>query len=88
MFRGERISRDPERIEPLLKKIQELWSMKPDMRFWQLLESVRFTGGMPPDTFYVEDNELNYALDESIRVAKVEHIPKLEDLVKEVKVIE
>ena len=44
--------RDPKRIKPFLEKFEELWSLSPDLRFGQLVYSLK-----SGDMFNVEDNE-------------------------------
>lgn len=51
--------RDPKRIEPLLKKIGEIWRENPDLRLCQLIGNC-FAAG---DHYYREDSVLSEALD-------------------------
>lgn len=37
MVSAGRKSRDPERIKPMLEKLEEAWSLYPDMRLGQLI---------------------------------------------------
>lgn len=45
--------RDPERIEPFLNKIEEIWKRFPDLRFGQLIGNVI----KDPALYYIEDDE-------------------------------
>lgn len=58
--------RDLKRIWPFLSKLAELWELKPDYRFWQLLQSI------PPDRdpFFLEEAETEAILDKEIAEAK------------------
>lgn len=52
--------RDPERIEPFMNELQELWEMVPDWRFGQLIMNwLSFIGR---DPFYMEDDYLREAI--------------------------
>lgn len=42
--------REPKRIWPFLSKLAELWELKPDYRFWQLLQSIP----LDRDPFFLE----------------------------------
>ncbi len=44
--------RNPERIDVAMKALTEIWKRNPDVRFHQLVESLK--------TQYVEDNEAHY----------------------------
>lgn len=46
--------RDKNRIKPFLEEFGELWSMYPDLRFGQLIESLSSKINM--DSFYAEDD--------------------------------
>jgi len=55
--------RDPERIEPMLDLIREVWKTSPDMRLGQLLSiATRYAPGYA-DVFYVEDDRLAEGLE-------------------------
>ncbi len=51
--------RDPKRIKPLLKTIERVWKLFPDLRLSQLIENAAHAGGWHnPDLFYLEDDKL------------------------------
>lgn len=57
--------RDVNRIKPLLYKLEKLWLKEPDLRFGQiicLLQNQMYTD----DIFYIEEDELEKAIDELI----------------------
>lgn len=58
--------RDPKRIWPFLSKLAELWELKPDYRFWQLLQSIP----LDRDPFFLEEAETEAILDKEIAEAK------------------
>lgn len=58
--------RDPKRIWPFLSKLAELWELKPDYRFWQLLQSIT----LDRDPFFLEEAEAEAILDKEIAEAK------------------
>lgn len=58
--------RDPKRIWPFLSKLAELWELKPDYRFWQLLQSIP----LDRDPFFLEEAETEAILDKEIACAK------------------
>lgn len=49
--------RPEERIPEILALLQDIWTLKPDLRFWQLLASIKFNATGDPDTdlFQTED---------------------------------
>ena len=47
--------RDPKRIKPFLKKLENLWLMYPDMRFFQLMFLLK---PYDNDGFYIEDHNI------------------------------
>lgn len=49
------MSRDINRIEPFLKRLEIVWKKHPDWRFGQLLENTLIYTG---DPFYIEDEEM------------------------------
>lgn len=51
--------RDPDRIEPVLEKIEQVWRKYPDLRLCQLLGNCFPMG----DLYYVEDDKLLFALE-------------------------
>ena len=46
--------RDPKRIKPFLDELEKLWKKYPDMRFFQLIDSIIICNG---DLYYKEDDE-------------------------------
>ena len=58
--------RDPKRIWPFLSKLAELWELKPDYRFWQLLQSIP----LDRDPFFLEEAETEVILDKEIAEIK------------------
>lgn len=58
--------RDPKRIWPFLSKLAELWELKPDYRFWQLLQSIP----LDRDPFFMEETETEAILDKEIAEIK------------------
>lgn len=57
--------RDPDRIDPVLQTVRELWAMHPDQRLGQLLYNYGFVDTVHP--FYVEDEVLVEQLEKAIR---------------------
>jgi len=62
------MARDPKRIERILYKIGKLWTLHPDMRFFQLLYNYTQLGtrdklGTVRDPFYYEDDDTEAFLD-------------------------
>jgi len=53
--------RDPQRIEPMLSLIREIWYRAPDLRLTQLIMNAL---RMNEDPYYVEDEILKKALQE------------------------
>ena len=53
--------RDPNRIEPMLALIREIWYKYPDLRLTQLIMNAL---KMNQDPYYVEDDKLKKALEE------------------------
>ena len=49
--------RDKERIEKVLKQIEEYWLKVPDWRLGQLIENVKIYTGYK-DLFFIEDDDL------------------------------
>jgi uncharacterized protein YihD (DUF1040 family) len=49
--------RDPKRIKPLLKLIEQIWKDNPDLRLCQLIGNVA-----PYDNYHVEDDDLRNRL--------------------------
>ena len=52
--------RDPKRIEKVLDGIREVWTANPDLRFFQLVEMLKWRIKSEPDfdAFHLEDEEL------------------------------
>ena len=53
--------RDPNRIEPMIALIREIWYKQPDLRLTQLIMNAL---NMNQDPYYVEDEKLKKALEE------------------------
>ena len=54
--------RDPNRIEPLMKRSTELWKTEcPDWRFGQLISNLASFLG---DSFYIEDEEMTELIEQ------------------------
>lgn len=48
--------RDPKRIKEVLKEVERIWNIYPDLRFWQLI--CLLDNKLPPiPKFYQEDDE-------------------------------
>lgn len=50
--------RDPNRIDVILKEIEEVWKKNPDLRLGQLIEIIQFKSRSKADVFYIEDDVL------------------------------
>lgn len=48
--------RDPERIEPVMKKLENIWKKHPDLRLGQLILNAHSFAGDSP-LYYIEDKE-------------------------------
>lgn len=55
--------RDPNRIDPLLTKLREIWKKHPDLRLGQLIVNLTNPSKPCPDVFNIEDDELFERLD-------------------------
>lgn len=53
--------RNPERIDEITAKLNEIWHKYPDMRFWQLLLNISW--GFKGDAFFMEDDKVIAALE-------------------------
>lgn len=52
-----RVSRDPDRIEPILAELAAYWKANPDMRLGQIVVNASdFGGGRAP--FFTEDDQM------------------------------
>ena len=59
--------RDPARIKRMIKKLEAAWLKRPDQRLGQLVSNLAISvnwGG--DDTFYVEDDLMETALDRDV----------------------
>ncbi len=79
--------REPERIERIIKKLQNLWNKYPDLRFLQLIYTLQvkysqshnnlglvgdaINGPTAYDHFYLEDTDFERFLDEIIKKGKI-----------------
>ncbi|MDH2208419.1 MULTISPECIES: hypothetical protein [Empedobacter] len=62
--------RNPERITPIIKKIEKLWLENPDFRFGQLIMAITNTNEHNPILFNMEELEL---------LKKLEKFEKIKD---------
>ncbi|BCN51956.1 hypothetical protein RE9425_03460 [Prescottella equi] len=58
--------RDPERIDPILSKLGQIWHENPDLRLTQLLVALAKTGEAMPQFFYTEDDHIEAAIDSAL----------------------
>ncbi len=79
--------REPERIERIIKKLQNLWNKYPDQRFLQLIFNLQeeyalynddfglvgdaINGPRAYDHFYLEDTDFENFLDDKIKKGKI-----------------
>ena len=56
--------RDPERIDSILKLLEEAWKKNPDLRLTQLIMNAL---GFAGDPYYVEDYAIDKALKQYIK---------------------
>lgn len=57
--------RDPQRINRILKKIENIWYIAPDLRLTQLImNALRINA----DPYYIEDDDLEKALDDYVKI--------------------
>ncbi|MBS1549107.1 MAG: DUF1040 family protein [Bacteroidetes bacterium] len=56
--------RNPDRIQPTLDKLAEIWKENPDFRLGQLIMVIAMTGEHNPKLFYMEDDVFLKQLDE------------------------
>jgi hypothetical protein len=57
--------RDPKRIKRILQLVEIIWEANPDFRLCQVIIN---SLGMNSDPFYIEDDDLEKALIEYIKV--------------------
>ena len=50
--------RDPNRIKPTLKLVEQIWEQHPDLRLGQLLVNAIRPSDPVPEIFYAEDDKL------------------------------
>jgi len=62
--------RDPNRIEPILSLIREIWYTYPDLRLTQLIMNAL---KMNQDPYYIEDEKLEEALKKYKNLAEGKH---------------
>jgi hypothetical protein len=62
--------RDPNRIEPMLSLIREIWYTYPDLRLTQLIMNAL---KMNQDPYYIEDEKLEEALKKYKNLAEGKH---------------
>ena len=59
--------RNSDRIQPLLKKINTIWQMEPDLRFGQVLNVISGYGVLPKIDIALIENEIwDSALEKSL----------------------
>lgn len=68
-------TRDPKRIDRMIKLLREVWSHSPDLRLTQLVINVADKQHDCGPVFYVEDTEIEKKLDAMISKRK-EHLDK------------
>ncbi len=51
--------RDPERIDRILKRVEEIWKANPDLRLTQLIMNAL---ALNVDPYYIEDDRLEKKL--------------------------
>jgi uncharacterized protein YihD (DUF1040 family) len=56
--------RNPDRIQPTLDELAEIWKENPDFRLGQLIMVIAMTGEHNPKLFYMEDDVFLKQLDE------------------------
>ncbi len=56
--------RDPKRIKPFLKKIEELWLKNPDLRFGRLIIGIAKNSDFMPQLFQMEEKEFLEKIEE------------------------
>lgn len=49
--------RNPDRIQPALDELAEVWKANPDFRLGQLIMVITRTGEHNPKLFYMEDED-------------------------------
>lgn len=59
--------RDPKRIKPMLKLIEQIWKECPDLRLCQLIGNVA-----PHDNYHIEDDDLERRLRKAYDIDKGE----------------
>lgn len=65
--------RDPERIKPFLKKIEEQWMDNTDFRFGQLIMCITKTEESNPKLFHMEEDEFSEKIEILKKQLKTEH---------------
>ncbi len=58
--------RDPKRIDRIIQKLAIIWRGVPDLRLFQLLETIKYSIDDKIDPFYIEDDRVEKAIDEEI----------------------
>ena len=62
--------RDPNRIEPIIQLIREIWYIQPDLRLTQLIMNAL---RMNRDPYHIEDDHLFEALKDYKKLAEGKH---------------
>ena len=57
ILKGDKLSmRDVKRIPKILNELEKYWTQYPDLRFFQMLSSLRLDNA-PKDLFFYEDDD-------------------------------
>ena len=59
--------RDKKRIKRILNKVNKLWDLYPDQRFFQLLSNYTQLGAREYDPFHFSDEDLEKYLDAGLK---------------------
>lgn len=59
--------REPERIKPILKELEKLWNLHPNMRLGQLVYVINEINNHGGDIFQVEDSQWEKWISEGIK---------------------
>ena len=57
--------RDPKRIDEVVRLVRDIWKRYPDMRFIQLLDSIK--GSMVGGGYYYEDDKVAESLKDILK---------------------
>lgn len=63
--------RDPDRIEPTIKRLEMLWKKHPDLRLGQLiLNAFSLHNGVDSHVYYMEDEEFINKLETAYEISE------------------